>query len=157
MEFEESQNELHNEPTTTEESYDIEFDLERLDEFDNATQLDLLRREIGHIVAHNITPSEGWFDERYKYILNYSNIEWAGLMKRFHNKDHYIHDTAYHILGLITDLIEDRHTKPNFNLNTYHKLIHNVQNIWKYYRQVYVCEDENDTDMMDLIEGIKFL
>jgi hypothetical protein len=78
-------------------------------------------------------------------------------MKRFHNKDHYIHDTAYHILSLISDLIEDRHTKPNFNLKTYYNMIHNVQNIWKYYRQVYVCDDENDTDMNDLIEGIKFL
>jgi hypothetical protein len=136
---------------------DIEVELQHLHEFDNAKQLDLLKREVGHIMAHNITPSEGWFDERYEYIIMYSNIDWTGLMNRFYNKDHYIHDTSMYILSLINELIDERGAEPNFHLPTYHKLVHNIHNIWKYYKKIYVSEDESDTDMTDLIEGIKFL
>ena len=54
---------------------DIEEQLQHLEDFDNVTQLNLLKKEISHIVLHDIQPSEGWFDERWRNIYNYSKIE----------------------------------------------------------------------------------
>ncbi len=134
---------------------DIEFELEHLKEYGNEKQLDLLKREIGHIVAHGLQPSEGWYDERFEHINLYSNLGWSQLAQRFHKKDDYIHDTAIYIMRLADELLEERGTKPNFHLKTYHSLIHSVQNIWNYYKQLYGSGDE--TDMMDLIESMSFL
>jgi hypothetical protein len=135
---------------------DIEWELQHLKNFGNAKQLDLLRREVGHIVAHGLIPPEGWYDERFEHINMYSHLGWAEMAKRFHNKDQYLHDTALYIMRLSDELLEERGTKPNFHLTTYYNLIMNVQNIWNYYKQVY-GGNESDTDMMDLIEGMSFL
>jgi hypothetical protein len=135
---------------------DIELELQHLKDFGNEKQLDLLRREIGHITAHGIQPCEGWYDERFAHINQYSKLDWSGLATRFHNKDQYLYDAAGYIIRLTHELLEDRATKPNFHLGTYHSFIHNIQNVWKYYKQVYVG-DEADKDIMDLIEGIKFM
>lgn len=137
-----------------EDDSDIEWDLEHLKEFGNEKQLNVLRREIGCIVAHGLTPSEGWYDERFEHINMYSNLGWANLAKRFHNKDQYIHDTAIYIMRLSDELLEERGSKPNFNLPTYHSLIHSIKNIWGYYRQLYISGDDDD-DILGLIEGIK--
>ena len=56
-------------------------------------------------------------------------------------------------MRLSDELLEERGSKPNFHLRTYHSLIHNVYNIWNYYKQVYCDED----DMMDLISGMSGL
>jgi hypothetical protein len=132
---------------------DIEFELIHLKQFDNEKQLDLLKREIGHIVAHGFTPPEGWYDERFEHINLYSQLGWRQIAQRFHNKDQYIHDTAIYISRLSDELLEERGTKPNFHLGTYHRMIHNIQNIWNYYKQLYCDED----DMMDLISGMSSL
>jgi hypothetical protein len=126
------------------------------DSQENINKLDQLRREIAHIIAHNLQPSEGWYDERYQYIDQYSKIDWRGMMTRFKNKDQYVHDTAHYILRLIEELVDDRGTKPNFNLHTYYRVIHDIQNLWYYYSQVYIGE-ETDESVLDLIEGMKFL
>lgn len=133
----------------------IEYELEHLKEYGNEKQLELLKREIGHIVAHGLQPSEGWYDERFEHINLYSNLGWTHLAKRFHNKDQYIHDTAIYIMRLSDELLEERGSKPNFHLSTYHQMIHNIYNIWNYYKQLYGSSD--DADMMDLIEGMSFL
>ena len=135
---------------------DIEFELEHLKEYGNEKQLDLLKREIGHIVAHGLLPSEGWYDERFEHINLYANLGWSQLAQRFHKKDDYIHDTAIYIMRLADELLEERGSKPNFHLKTYHSLIHSVQNIWNYYKQIY-SGGGDDTDMADLIEGMMFL
>lgn len=135
------------------EESDIEYDLEHLKELDNEKQLNILKREIGHIVAHGLFPSEGWYDERFEHINLYSNLGWSHLARKFHNKDQYIHDTAIYIMRLSDELLEERGSKPNFHLRTYHSLIHSVYNIWNYYKQVY-CEED---DMMDLISGMSGL
>ena len=135
---------------------DIESELEHLKEYGNEKQLDLLRREIGHIVAHGLQPSEGWYDERFEHINLYSNLGWSHLAQRFHNKDQYLHDTAIYIMRLSDELLEERGSKPNFHLGTYQSLIHIVQSVWIYYKQVY-CGEENDTSVMDLIESMSFL
>jgi hypothetical protein len=144
------------EEDTDMEENDIEFELQHLKQFGNEKQLDLLRREVGHIVAHGLNPCEGWYDERFEHINLYSKLDWPGLARRFHNKDKFLHDTAIYIMRLSDELLEERGTKPNFHIATYHILIHSVQSVWDYYKQVY-CADEDDTDIMDLIEGIKFM
>ena len=123
---------------------------------ENAKILDQLRREIAHIITHSLTPSEGWYDERYQYIDLYTKIDWQGMMSRFYKKDQYVYDTAQYILRLLEELIDERGTKPNFNLHTYHRVIHDIQNLWYYYSQVYLG-DETDESVIDLIEGMKFL
>jgi hypothetical protein len=140
----------------TDDNVNIEDELKHLKEFGNEKQLDLLRREIGHIVAHGLKPCEGWYDERFEHINLYSKLDWPGLAKRFHNKDQYLHDTAIYIMRLADELLEERGSKPNFHIRTYHSMIHSVQSVWNYYKQVY-CAEEEDTDIMDLIEGIKFM
>ena len=111
---------------------------------------------MGHITAHGLIPSEGWYDERFEHINMYSQLEWSQLAQRFHNKDNYMHDTSIYILRLLDELIEERCTKPNFNLGAYHRMIHSIGNIWNYYKETYCLSEEDDT-MMDLIEGMRFL
>jgi hypothetical protein len=123
---------------------------------ENANILDQLRREIAHIITYSITPSEGWYDERYQYIDQYSKIDWRGMMEKFNKKDQYVYDTAQYIMRLLEELIDERGTKPNFNLQTYHRVIHDIQNLWYYYSQVYLGE-ETDESVLDIIQGMKFL
>lgn len=137
------------------EESDIEWELEHLKEFGNEKQLQLLKREIGHIMVHGLMPSEGWYDERFEHIYIYSRLGWANLAKNFHKKDDYLHDTAIYIMRLSDELLEERGTKPNFHITTYYNLINSIANIWNYYKQVY-CADDDD-DMMGLIEGMKSL
>jgi hypothetical protein len=134
---------------------DIEDDLLHLKNFDNEKQLKLLKREIGHIVAHGISPSEGWYDGRFEYINLYSQIDWSGLAKKFHNKDEYLHDNSLYLLRISDELMEERGTKPNFHIPTYYRFIMTVYNIWEYYKQVYAADEEDD--IMGLIAGIKSL
>jgi hypothetical protein len=141
---------------TYEQPEDIEWELEHLEEFDNEKQLELLRKEIDHILAHALSPSEGWYDERFDYIAKYSQLDWRGLSERFYEKDEFLHNIAIYIISLLKELIEDRCTRPNFNLETYHLLIHNIQNTWTYYKDVYMG-DETDVDVLDLIEGLTFM
>jgi hypothetical protein len=133
---------------------DYENELEHLKEYGNEKQLQILKREIGHIIAHGLFPSEGWYDERFEYINLYSQLGWSNLVEKFNNKDQYIHDTALYIIRLSEELLEDRESKPNFHIRTYYNLINSVYNIWNYYKQVY-CDD--DDDIMDLIEGMSGL
>jgi len=138
------------------ETEDIELELQNLYKFDNEKQLRLLKQEISHIVIHHLSPPEGWYDERYEYIDMYSNLDWSGLAKRFHNKDEYIHNTAICILHLIDELVEERSIRPTFHLYTYYNLIHCIYNIWKYYEQIFIT-DETDDEIAELIEGLKYL
>ena len=135
---------------------DTEHALQHLKDYDNEKQLKLLRQEIGHIIAHGLQPSEGWYDERFEYIYQYSKLDWSNLATRFANKDHFLYETAIYIIRLGNELLDERGTKPNFHLQTYHSFIHSIHAVWGYYKQVYAAA-ETDTDILDLIEGIKFL
>jgi hypothetical protein len=135
---------------------DIEFQLQHLREYENEKQLDLLRREIGHLIVHGIQPPEGWYDERFEHISLYSKLDWSGLATRFYKKDEFICQGALQINQLLTELLEDRATRPNFNINTYRRALYSIQSVWNYYKQLYMG-DEQDTDILNLIEGIKFM
>jgi hypothetical protein len=135
---------------------DIEEQLKHLSEFSNDKQLKLLRKEIDHIIIHNLQPSEGWYDERFAHIYQYSTLNWSNICRMFYNRDEYIYTTASNIINELTDLIESRYTKPNFDIRLYQKVIHDVDDIWLYYDQVYIKEDA-EPDILDLIDGIKNL
>jgi hypothetical protein len=61
-----------------------------------------------------------------------------------------------YIARLLDELLDDRETEPNFDLQTYFSLIHSVKCVWDYYKQVYLTEDEDD-DILALINGINGL
>lgn len=142
--------------TSSDVEDDIEDMLSNLQRYDNEKQLNLLRKEIGHIYVHGITPSEGWYDDRFKNIYDYSKLGWSDLANRFHQKDEFICNTAIQIAREINELLEERSIRPNFPLLTYYNMINNIYNIWHYYKKVFVG-DEDDASVIDLIEGMKFL
>ena len=136
----------------------IPFDLEiqNLKMFDNLKQLDILNREIAYIVRNNITPIDEWYDDRFEYIVKYSQLNWNQLAERFNNRDKYMYDMSLQIIQLLTRLFEDRATKRYFYIPTYHTLLYVVKNCWDHYNNTYVC-GETDTDVVDLVEGMKFM
>jgi hypothetical protein len=137
-------------------STDIEYELAHLQEFDNEKQLRILRQEAIHITAHGITPQEGWYDDRFEYIYKYSQVDWLGLAKLYHNRDQFLHDTSICIVRLLEELLDERCTEPNFNLASYCALLHNIMNLWNYYKEVYLTDEEDD-DILSLINGISTL
>lgn len=142
--------------TTTLETDSIEYQLKHIKEYGNEKQLDLLRLEIDHIMAHGIKPSEGWYDERFEYIDTYSNLDWGSLMKQFPEKEHYIYNTALYIIRNLDDLVEEYSTTPNFNLNKYYNLINNIHDVWHNIKDKLPSEEGED-DMMDLVNGLNSL
>ena len=133
---------------------DIECALVQLDRYDNLTQLNLLKKEINHLIIHNLEPCEGWYDERFHHIQQYSYINWHELMCKFQGKDQYIYDTAFKIIKMCEELLEECSTRPNFHLPTYYRLIHEISNIWRYYHSKYL-DTEEDEDIMSLINSIR--
>lgn len=122
----------------------------------NFKQLEMLNKEVAYISINGIKPLEEWYDDRFGYIIKYSNLNWDDLSERFYQKDQYIYETALEIKKLINKLIEERAIRRNFYIPTYHTMIYNVYTIWNYYNSTYVC-GENDMDVIDLVEGMTFL
>jgi hypothetical protein len=137
------------------ESTDIEYELDHLKNFDNEKQLKLLRQEAIHITTHNIIPQEGWYDDRFEYIYKYSQVDWLEIAKTYHNRNQFLHDTSICIARLLEELMDERCTEPNFNLASYCAMLHNIMNLWNYYKEVYLTED--DDDILELINGISGL
>ena len=138
-------------------STDIEWELDHLKEFDNEKQLKLLRQEAIHITTHGLVVPEGWYDDRFEYIYKYSQIDWIEIAKTYHNRDQFLHDTSICIFKLLEELMDERCTEPNFNLTSYCSLLHNIMNLWNYYKDVYLTEDNDDDDILALINGINGL
>jgi hypothetical protein len=147
--------EIHDE-AIDEEAIDTEKALNNLDEFDNLTQLKILRSEINHIILHNVIPDEGWFDERFVHIRIYSQLGWFELAHRFYGKDDFMFNKSKLINTLCIELLEEYSTKPNFTLNKYHTLINEISNIWQYYYKKYMGA-EQDNDIINLIEEMTHL
>jgi hypothetical protein len=144
------------EDTTVTNRFTDEWKLKHLDQYENEEQLNLILREINYIMWNGLKPDDDWYNERFHYINLYSHINWADLSKRFDTKDDYIYQTSAHILQLIGDLVEERGVKRQFNLAKYYRAILNIKELWKYYKEAYMG-DESDTNVVDLIEGLKFL
>ena len=122
----------------------------------NVTQLEMLNKEVSYITINGINPLEEWYDDRFRYIVEYSNLNWEELSEKFYQKDQYVYETAIEIKKLINKLIEERATKRTFYIPTYHTMIYHVYNIWNHYNSTYIC-GENDIDVVDLVEGMTFL
>lgn len=134
----------------------IDFELQNLKLFDNTQQLEILNREVAYIATNGIKPLDNWYDDRFEYIVKYSELGWKELAERFNFKDKYIFDTAQLIIQLISRLLEERAIKRFFYIPTYHTLLYNIKNIWEYYNTTYVC-GETDIEIVDLVEGLAYL
>lgn len=134
----------------------IDFELQNLKLFDNTQQLEILNREVAYIATNGIKPLDNWYDDRFEYIVKYSELGWKELAERFNFKDKYIFDTAQLIIQLISRLLEERAIKRFFYIPTYHTLLCNIKNIWEYYNTTYVC-GETDIEIVDLVEGLAYL
>ena len=135
-------------------SFDME--IQNLRMFGNLKQLDILHREVAYITRNSIKPADEWYDDRFEYIVKYSQLNWNELVQRFNYKDKYIYDTSLEIIQLLQRLIQERATTRYFYIPTYHTMLYNVKNCWEYYNDKYVC-GESDTDVVDLVEGMMFL
>ena len=113
----------------------------------------MLRREIDALMERGISPPPHWYEHRYQNLQTYSELGWLSTAQRFHRLDRYIHDTAMNILNNLEDLMESYHRKQYFNLRHYQHLIHDIQNLWNYYKSTYIG-DESDPDVGDLIVGL---
>jgi len=129
-------------------------ELQNIKSYTNVQQLDILCREVAYNTIHGITPEDRWYDERFEYIYNYSQLNWEEVASRFKNKDQYVHNTATQIVQLIKRLLEERATTRKFYIPTYHTMLFHIKNLWAYYDTTYIGED---MDVTNLIEGMKFL
>lgn len=135
---------------------DIETDLQELENKDNLTQLQLLNLEIQHIMEHGIQPNQQWYSERFLKIHNYSELDWNSFMQSFLNKNEFIVESAYKIMSLLYSLQEEWSCSPIFDLEKYYELLSEINNVWSYFSENYMGEEE-DQDVVDLIIGLKHL
>jgi len=125
--------------------YQLYLQLSQLSMYDNQTQLNLLFQELDYIP---ISPPLEWFQQRFRVIDAYSELQWSDLAQKYEFRDYYLCQTAQVIFALCAQLVDEWHTKPHFNLKTYSELIKEVYEIWNYYRDNY---DESEEEMDDLI------
>ena len=119
----------------------------------NLEELQRLYNEATQLLINNTPPSEGWYDDHFKYIYKYSELDWRSLAERFRNRDNIMFGLATTINLYIEELMEEYGGKPDFDFNKYYTVICNIMNIWNYYSEKYMGE-ETDQDIMDLIDGI---
>ena len=122
----------------------------------NVKELRELRREIDRIVAEGLCPSEEWYEARRCTIETYSELDWSGLVDRFDEHDLYMHSTALNIMYSIQVLLEEYDQMGHFDLRNFQHLIHDIHNIWTYFKDKYIGE-ETDTDVCDLIVGLSHI
>ena len=130
--------------------------LSQKNDFNNFTTLRLLRREITFIMKHGIQPVDEWYEERSEYVYKYCNINWFALQNKFNNKDHTIYAAAKNIEDLLNTLMEELSVSIRFTLVRYYNMIENIYQIWNYYSELYVG-DEDDDNIIDLIESMTHL
>ncbi len=136
---------------------ELNTDLEEsTEEEDNLGDLERLYNEATYMMKNNIIPTEGWYDDRYKYIYKYSHLNWDEMSSKFRNKDSLIYDLCVHTKMYIQDILDGYSGTPNFDFNTYYMIICNVLRLWKYYSNKYVG-DETDIELVDLVESMSFL
>lgn len=119
----------------------------------NVRELEMLCREIDHIMANGISPPEAWYERRYENLQTYSELGWTSMAQRFHHIDHYIQNTSMNILNNLEDLMEEYHNKQFFHLRNYQHLLHDIGELWTYYQTTYIG-NESDPDVGELIVGL---
>lgn len=119
----------------------------------NVRELAMLRREIDTLMEREISPPALWYEHRYHNLQIYSELGWSSMAHRFHRLDRYIYDTSMNIMNNLEDLMESYYRTQCFHLRHYQHLIHDIQNLWNYYKSTYIG-DETDSDVGDLIVGL---
>ena len=122
----------------------------------NLEELQYLLDEAQHMILHGIVPTEGWYDDHFRYVYKYSKVDWNDIIKRFRDKDNIMYELAANIKYTIETLMESYSGKPDFDFNDYYVVLQNIFNIWRYYSNKYMG-DETDSDVLDIIEGMTFL
>lgn len=130
--------------------------VEEMNSNDNLRELHELHDEAVHMIEHGIKPTEGWYDERYKNIYTYSQLNWDDMAQRFKNKDTVIYNTCIHTKQYIQDILDSYSGKPDFDFSIYYTILCNIINLWRYYCEKYIGA-ERDEDIVDIIEGMAFL
>lgn len=139
-----------------EQDEDEVYDFDTSDAEKNLRELNELYNEATQMLINGIKPTEGWYDDHFKYIYKYSQLNWRDMAERFRNKDNIVFSLATTITLYIDELMEEYGGKPDFDFNKYYTVLCNIVNIWNYYSEKYIG-DETDKDVLDLIEGLTFL
>ena len=135
--------------------YDIEQELQYVsNETDKIRQLDLLQRELEHIISHNAMPSEGWFDNRIRIMQTYYEMDWLSIARRYHNKDEYIHAASIRIAHILDDLIDECTAMPNFHIPVYNNAIHELHSVLLYCKQIYKREKDDCSNVANLLSNM---
>ncbi len=138
------------------ENDSISIDTSNIPTENNIQILNRLITEATVIITENTPLSEGWYDKHFKYMYDYSRIDWDNLIERFRNKDNIIYDLAQQVRMYIQDILDDYSGKPDFEFAKYYTVLCNIQNLWRYYSDTYMG-GETDTDVIDLIECFTFM
>ena len=120
------------------------------------TYLQMLAEESNKIIGEKQKPNKDWFRERILKIFEYSGLDWVDLSFKYKETDIFLSEKASKIQQGISYLIHDWSTQPFFDLSVYNTVILGIKELWFYYESNYV--DENgDSDISDLISGLKHL
>lgn len=135
---------------------DVEMQLEELEQHPEATQLELMTYESEHLMDHGIQPSQEWFEARFLKIYQYSELNWDDFAHRYHLDNHYLAEKAAAISKGLRHLVEEWSVSPVFDLAIYYGVLHDMNELWKYYESEYMDEN-HDEDVSALIASMKHL
>jgi D-mannonate dehydratase len=134
---------------------DIEEKLERLEEFDNETRLQLLYYEVNHITSHGLQPNLDWYLNRVNYIQEYHTIDWKDLALRSYQRDETVYEAAITIIDHLEELADEWSSNPTFSLYVYQRLLESIRGLWNYYsREYHVLDHTQTVDILDLMNGM---
>jgi hypothetical protein len=133
----------------------LEYQLEHLEEYDNRTQLRLLLTEIEFVTEHGLQPPCDWFERRVDIVIAYSGLHWRELAEEY-EEDPYLTEWSQRIMKSCMDIMDDWSVGPMFDLSTYYSLLHDVDDLRRYYFEKYV-PDEDEDGLFGLISGIQGL
>lgn len=135
---------------------DIEMQLEELQQHPEAIQLEMLVHESEHLMEHGIQPTHEWFEARFFKIYQYSELNWSDFIDQYKFSNMELSEKANQIFKSLNHLIEEWSVQPVFDLSVYYSVLHEMNELWKYYESEYMDEN-HDEDVSDLISGLKHL
>jgi hypothetical protein len=120
------------------------------------TYLHMLAAESTRLIRESNKPNKDWFQERIVKIFEYSGLDWVELTTRYKDSDLFLSEKAAKIQEGLAYIISDWSTQPVFDLSVYHIVILDINELWTYYENNYINENQ-DSDISDLISGLKNL
>ena len=134
----------------------MEMALEELQQHPEATQLEMMTYESEHIMEHGVQPSQEWYEARFYKLYQYSELNWTDFSHRYQLDNTYLAEKAHAIQQALTHLVEEWSVSPIFDLSIYYGVLHDMNELWKYYESEYMDENQ-DEDVSELIAGLKHL